>query len=92
MKIDKFLLSMKRVVRTSNMETIEATLLSSPILHVDEASLRIDETNACLHGHIHFYAYVLGPHCSQGKTFTLRMGLAILPHYQGTMIHDAYGI
>ncbi|AST05756.1 IS66 family transposase [Anoxybacillus flavithermus] len=73
----------------SNMDMIEDALLGSNILHVDETSLRINGKLAWVHVACTSKYTYLAPHVSHGKKATDDIG--ILPRYQGTMMHDAFG-
>jgi len=71
-----------------NVDIIEAALLDSALLHVDETSLCIDGKKAWVHvACTHTYTY-LAPHASRGKKATDEIG--ILPRYKGTMMHLAH--
>ncbi|MGG2945523.1 IS66-like element ISGst1 family transposase, partial [Geobacillus stearothermophilus] len=73
----------------SNMDIIEDALLESNILHVDETSLRINGKLAWVHVACTSRYTYLAPHASRGKKATDDIG--ILPRYEGTMMHDAFG-
>ncbi|ANB60766.1 IS66 family transposase [Anoxybacteroides amylolyticum] len=72
------------------LEEIEAALLASKTLHVDETSLRVNRKNQWVHVASTAKVTRYGLHRSRGKQATDDIG--ILPRYKGTMVHDAYSV
>ncbi|MBE2935982.1 transposase [Anoxybacillus flavithermus] len=72
------------------IEELEAALLASKTLHVDETSLRVNGKNQWVHVASTAKATQYGLHRSRGKQATDDIG--ILPRYKGTMVHDAYSV
>lgn len=74
----------------SSIPSIEEALLDSPILHVDETSMRINGKNFWVHVASTETHTRLAPHRSRGKIATDEIGLP--PRYKGTMMYDAYSV
>ncbi|KAF0993613.1 IS66 family transposase [Geobacillus sp. TFV-3] len=72
------------------LEEMEAALLASKTLHVDETSLRVNGKNQWVHVASTVKVTRYGLHRSRGKQATDDIG--ILPRYKGTMVHDAYSV
>ncbi|KJE27770.1 transposase IS66 family protein [Geobacillus kaustophilus] len=70
------------------IKEIDAALLASKTLHVDETRLRVDGKNQWVHVASTAKVTRYGLHRSRGKQATDDIG--ILPRYKGTMVHDAY--
>ncbi|ALA70928.1 transposase [Geobacillus stearothermophilus 10] len=77
-------------VAEAAIEEIEAALLTSSTLHVDETSLRVKGTKQWVHVASTSKETRYGIHRSRGKQATDDIG--ILPRYKGTMVHDAYAV
>jgi len=79
-----------QLVLEAALEEIEAALLNSDTLHVDETSMRVNGKNQWVHVASTTKITRYGLHRSRGKQATNDIG--ILQRYKGTMVHDAYSV
>ncbi len=69
-------------------QEVSKQLLKSPLLHADETGIRLNGKNSWMHVVSNKTISLFAHHIKRGKEAMNQMG--ILPHYNGTLVHDRF--